>query len=271
MTYDFIQTGLSNICILICLVLSTVNFFNYFFEKQDKKWTYSLFSFFIVSVCYLFSLHLPENQVLNMVILLGCTYIISLQYRIKWHRRILYSLLFCGISFVCEILISFLLIGILGIGFSDLEQPIFVFAKNLLSKFFIFIFFAIIKLKKQHFLINKNIKDWITVSLLSFTSLTCIFGQIFYICNQNKSDLQQIIIILNIIFLIYCNHYIFNLICTMCKSAESERKLVVANNLLAEQERQYSQLFSNHNEIAKMHHDFKNVLVVYGKYRCQRA
>ena len=47
----------------------------------------------------------------------------------------------------------------------------------------------------------------------------------------------------------------------MWKSAESERKLVVANNLLAEQERQYSKLFSNHSEIAKMHHDFKNVLV----------
>lgn len=261
MTYDFIQTELSNICILICLVLSTVNFFNYFFEKKDKKWTYSFFSFFIVSVCYLFSLHLPENQVINIGVLLGCTYVISLQYVVIWYRRIWYSLLFCGISFVCEILTSFLIIGIWGIGFSDLEQPIFIFAKKLLSKFFIFVFFAIFKLKKHHFLINKNIKDWITVFLLSFTSLICIFGQIFYISNQNKSDLQQIIIILNIIFLIYCNHYIFNLIYTMWKSAESERKLVVANNLLAEQERQYSQLFSNQNEIAKMHHDFKNVLV----------
>lgn len=261
MTYDFIQTELSYICILICLVLSIVNFFDYFFEKQDKKWIFGLFTFFVVSVCCLFSLHFPENQILNTVILLGCTYVISLQYKIKSNRRILYSLLFCGISFVCVILTSFFLIGIWEIGFSDLEQPTFVFAKNLLSRFFIFVFFAVIKLKKHRFLINKNIKDWIIVSLFPITSLTCIFGQIYYICNQNESDLQQIMIILNIIFLIYCNHYIFKLINTMLKSAENERKLVIANNLLAEQERQYSQLFNNHNEIAKMHHDFKNVLV----------
>lgn len=261
MNYEIIRIGLLNICTLICSIFSILYFFNYFFEKYEQKLISTFCLFSTVSICYLFSLQFIENQILKAVILLSCTYVISLQYKKKWYRRIQYSLLFYGISVVCEIFISFLIIGIWGISFSDFKQPIFMLARIILSRFFIFVFFAIIKLKKQHFLINKNIKDWIAVSLLSFTSLTCIFGQIFYICKQNKSDIQQIIIILNIIFLIYCNHYIFNLIYTMWKSAESERRLIVANNLLTEQERQYSQLFSNHNEIAKMHHDFKNVLV----------
>ncbi|MBQ4628233.1 MAG: GHKL domain-containing protein [Clostridia bacterium] len=63
------------------------------------------------------------------------------------------------------------------------------------------------------------------------------------------------------ICLIFCNHYLFHFIDTIWQSAETDQKLEVADNLLIEQERQYTLLVNNHREISKIHHDYKNMLI----------
>lgn len=261
MNYDMIQTGLSNICTVIISIFSTQFFFHCFFEKKQQNRWLNACVLALVSVVFWSSLQFIEDRSLNMIILLGCTYIISLQFSMRWYNNLLFTLLFFAISSICEVIVALFIVMLYHIEYADIRKGVFLFSGMLLSKFIAFTIFAILRLRKHHFLFGKNKKWWSIAFLLPTTTVLIGLGQINYMRFQSASSPLQITVIFSMICLIFCNHYVFRFMDTIWQSAETDQKLAVADNLLLEQERQYTLLVANQQEISKIHHDYKNMLI----------
>jgi len=261
MNYEFIQTGLSNVCTVIITIISYQYFYSCFFE--NKKWNQILKRALFAGISVLFwcSLQFVEDRTLNLFILLSCTFIVSLLYKMKWYNNILFTFIFYAISSLCEVIVASLTMVVFQVEYADLRKGIFLFAGMLLSKFFSFAIFAVFKLKKHHYLFGKHKQSWIIVFLLPITTVLVVLGQINFMRFQTESSPLQILVIFSMIGLIFCNHYVFRFIDTIWQITEKDNQLAVADNLLIEQEKQYEALVKNHNEIAKIHHDYKNILI----------
>lgn len=261
MTHAFIQTALSNICTVIISIFSTLYFFQCFFEKKKSNRWVNACVLMSMSLAFWCTLQFIESRSLNVIILLACTYFISLRFAMKWYNGILFTLLFFAISSICEVVVALLTVLLYKIEYADLREGVFLFSGMLLSKFVAFTLFAILRFKKHHILFGKHKQSWFILFLLPTATILVALGQINYMRFQSVQNSSNIITLISMIFLILCNHYVFRFIDTIWQSAETDQKLVVADNLLLEQERQYSIVVNNHHEIAKIHHDYKNMLL----------
>lgn len=261
MNNEIIQSCLTNVITVILSIFSTQYFFDSFFERKRLNRWLCASGYILVSLAFFSSLQLIENRSLNMVILLGCTYLLSLFFTMKWYNRLLFTLLFITVSAICELAIALIMVSLLRIEFGNLQDDNFRLTGMLLSKFVSFALFALLRIKKHHFLSGKRKQSWNILFFLPSTTilvLLVLFKCIEFIPSNNS---LKSFILVSIICLIICNFYIFRFIDTLWQSTEIEQKLAIAANLLVEQERQYTIVVSNHQEITKMHHDYKNALL----------
>lgn len=261
MNNEIIQSYLTNIITVILSIFSTQYFYDSFFERKRLNRWLCASGYVLVSLAFFSSLQFIENRSLNMVILVSCTYLLSLFFTIKWYNQLLFSLLFIAISSICEIIIVQLLVNLFHIAVSDTREGIFLFVGMLLSKFTTFVCMALLRTRKYHFLAGKRLQGWIVLLILPISTLVVILIQYFFMWNFSPNSTMHTYTLISMCCLFICNLIVFRFIDTFWKTAETEQRLAVAEKLRLEQETQYHTLIHNHQEIAKIHHDYKNFLL----------
>lgn len=261
MNTEFIHSCLSNISTVIISVFTTQYFFHCFFDKQRLSRFVSALIYILTSLAFFSSLQFVNNRVLNMTLLVGCTFAISLLFEMRWPNRMLFTLIFIAISTICEFIIAMLILLLFSIEFSELREGIYQLAGMLLSKFLALILFATLKIKKHHSLTGKSKQDWSILFVLPTTTIFVLFVQFMIMSHVPTNSPLKTPILFSMICLFICNIHGFRFIDTIWKSIESEQKFAVADNLLNEQVRQYASMIENHQEIIKIQHDYKNVLL----------
>lgn len=261
MTNEIIQSCLVNLNTVILSVFSTQYFFHCFFEKKRLNRLASILIYILTSLVFWSSLQFIDSRFLNMALLIGCTIVISLFFNMRWYNRVLFTLLFIALSSICEFIVAMVMLLLFSVNFSALRDGIYQLAGMILSKFIALILFAILKITKHHSLTGKNKQSWSMLFLFPATTILIIFVQFSILRYFPTNNPLNTYTLISMICLIICNLLGFRFIDTIWQVTDTEQKLAVADNLLKEQENQYTLMVESHQEIAKIQHDYKNVLL----------
>lgn len=232
-------------------------FFATFADKKNRRHLVSCAAFVVFFLTLLF----VQNKSLNMAILILCTLAITLNFHMRFYNKVLFTVIAIALNFVAEIIAGFLIMNVFVIGFESAEQGIYMAFGILMSKLLVFIVYTIIRIAKNKTLFGNFRKSWVSIYILPAATMLVAYilyrSMGFY---ENNTSLKNISLI-SLILLIISNMLIIKLINDIHDSIVSESRLVMAEELVKQQEKQYRLLVENNETVIKLRHDYKNFLL----------
>lgn len=216
---------------------------------------------FLLSVAFVASLCVQKNPLLNFLSLLGIIVLFSLLYETKWYNRLFLSATIVLIGSFAELIVAEMSAFLLKLDIATLKTGYYYIIGTVLSKLLTFVLVAVIKIGKHSLPMGRLKWLWAYTALLPISSTIIVFVMIDYINKVEKSPAMQAITVFSMALLIITNVLIFYVIDRLCTSFTTERDLIIANEMIESQKRQYRSLFEQQSEIKKLRHDLKNFTI----------
>ena len=131
----------------------------------------------------------------------------------------------------------------------------------LLSKFIALLIFFILKSARHSALFGRFRRNWAVIYVLPIATILVIFAEYYSMWYYPDNNFLKTIALVSMISLIFSNLFIFRLVDGLYEAVVNENKLMVAGELVKKQAEQYSLILSNHQQILKIRHDYKNFLI----------
>lgn len=249
--------------IIVALFNAVTSFFtaNYFFStfstRNKKNSLYTLLAFIVFIFYPLFT----TNAYINMVVLASCVFVISLSYEFKLYNKILFTFLFLALNVVVEIIAVIIITYLFSVDAATAMSGVFVIYGALFTKFVCIILFYLIGTIKRKILIGQFKTTWISIYVLpvaTFFVTYALYRAMFYY--ENDVFLKNLSLA-SLVLLIISNMLIFKLVDNIRDAVMNENRLIVAEELVRQQEKQYRLLLENNDVIVKLRHDHKNFVV----------
>ena len=258
---------MSAVSILIALfnaassIIAADFFFSAFADKlvgkKAKKRIVSFFAFFI----FFFAPLLISNSAVNMGVLIVCTYLITLNYDMRFYNKLLLAALCIAFNVAAEISAGFLIMTFFSIDFNEAKTGIYRTFGVLLSKLLVFTFFILIRAIKGGTLHGHFRKKWLSIYILPITTYLTV-----YVIYRSMQYYQNQVFLTNLtlaslIMLIISNMLIVKLMNDFHNEVVNENKLILAEKMIEQQQKQYQMMFEENEVIHKLRHDQKNFII----------
>ncbi len=258
---------MSAVSILIALfnaassIIAADFFFSAFADKlvgkKAKKRIVSFFAFFI----FFFAPLLISNSAVNMGVLIVCTYLITLNYDMRFYNKLLLTALCIAFNVAAEISAGFLIMTFFSIDFNEAKTGIYRTFGVLLSKLLVFTFFILIRAIKGGTLHGHFRKKWLSIYILPITTYLTV-----YVIYRSMQYYQNQVFLTNLtlaslIMLIISNMLIVKLMNDFHNEVVNENKLILAEKMIEQQQKQYQMMFEENEVIHKLRHDQKNFII----------
>lgn len=236
-------------------------FFSAFADKlvgeKAKKRIVSFFAFFI----FFFAPLLIPNSAVNMGVLIVCTYLITLNYDMRFYNKLLLTALCIAFNVAAEISAGFLIMTFFSIDFNEAKTGVYRTFGVLLSKLLVFTFFILIRTIKGGTLHGHFRKKWLSIYILPITTYLTVYviyrSMQYY---QNQVLLTNLTLV-SLIMLIISNMLIVKLMNDFHNEVVNENKLILAEKMIEQQQKQYQMMFEENEVIHKLRHDQKNFII----------
>ena len=225
--------------------------------KKAKKRIVSFFAFFI----FFFAPLLISNSAVNMGVLIVCTYLITLNYDMRFYNKLLLTALCIAFNVAAEISAGFLIMTSFSIDFNEAKTGIYRTFGVLLSKLLVFTFFILIRAIKGGTLHGHFRKKWLSIYILPITTYLTV-----YVIYRSMQYYQNQVFLTNLtlaslIMLIISNMLIVKLMNDFHNEVVNENKLILAEKMIEQQQKQYQMMFEENEVIHKLRHDQKNFII----------
>ena len=225
--------------------------------KKAKKRIVSFFVFFI----FFFAPLLISNSAVNMGVLIVCTYLITLNYDMRFYNKLLLTALCIAFNVAAEISAGFLIMTSFSIDFNEAKTGIYRTFGVLLSKLLVFTFFILIRAIKGGTLHGHFRKKWLSIYILPITTYLTV-----YVIYRSMQYYQNQVFLTNLtlaslIMLIISNMLIVKLMNDFHNEVVNENKLILAEKMIEQQQKQYQMMFEENEVIHKLRHDQKNFII----------
>ena len=225
--------------------------------KKAKKRIVSFFAFFI----FFFAPLLISNSAVNMGVLIVCTYLITLNYDMRFYNKLLLTALCIAFNVAAEISAGFLIMTFFSIDFNEAKTGIYRTFGVLLSKLLVFTFFILIRAIKGGTLHGHFRKKWLSIYILPITTYLTV-----YVIYRSMQYYQNQVFLTNLtlaslIMLIISNMLIVKLMNDFHNEVVNENKLILAEKMIEQQQKQYQMMFEENEVIHKLRHDQKNFII----------
>lgn len=225
--------------------------------KKAKKRIVSFFAFFI----FFFAPLLISNSAVNMGVLIVCTYLITLNYDMRFYNKLLLTALCIAFNVAAEISAGFLIMTSFSIDFNEAKTGIYRTFGVLLSKLLVFTFFIFIRAIKGGTLHGHFRKKWLSIYILPITTYLTV-----YVIYRSMQYYQNQVFLTNLtlaslIMLIISNMLIVKLMNDFHNEVVNENKLILAEKMIEQQQKQYQMMFEENEVIHKLRHDQKNFII----------
>ena len=225
--------------------------------KKAKKRIVSFFAFFI----FFFAPLLISNSAVNMGVLIVCTYLITLNYDMRFYNKLLLTALCIAFNVAAEISAGFLIMTSFSIDFNEAKTGIYRTFGVLLSKLLVFTFFILIRAIKGGTLHGHFRKKWLSIYILPITTYLTV-----YVIYRSMQYYQNQVFLTNLTFaslimLIISNMLIVKLMNDFHNEVVNENKLILAEKMIEQQQKQYQMMFEENEVIHKLRHDQKNFII----------
>ena len=225
--------------------------------KKAKKRIISFFAFFI----FFFAPLLISNSAVNMGVLIVCTYLITLNYDMRFYNKLLLTALCIAFNVAAEISAGFLIMTSFSIDFNEAKTGIYRTFGVLLSKLLVFTFFILIRAIKGGTLHGHFRKKWLSIYILPITTYLTV-----YVIYRSMQYYQNQVFLTNLtlaslIMLIISNMLIVKLMNDFHNEVVNENKLILAEKMIEQQQKQYQMMFEENEVIHKLRHDQKNFII----------
>ncbi len=236
-------------------------FFSAFADKlvgeKAKKRIVSFFAFFI----FFFAPLLIPNSAVNMGVLIVCTYLITLNYDMRFYNKLLLTALCIAFNVAAEISAGFLIMTFFSIDFNEAKTGVYRTFGVLLSKLLVFTFFILIRTIKGGTLHGHFRKKWLSIYILPITTYLTV-----YVIYRSMQYYQNQVFLTNLtlaslIMLIISNMLIVKLMNDFHNEVVNENKLILAEKMIEQQQKQYQMMFEENEVIHKLRHDQKNFII----------
>lgn len=232
-------------------------FANKLVGKKAKKRIVSFFAFFI----FFFAPLLISNSTVNMGVLIVCTYLITLNYDMRFYNKLLLTALCIAFNVAAEISAGFLIMTSFSIDFNEAKTGIYRTFGVLLSKLLVFTFFILIRAIKGGTLHGHFRKKWLSIYILPITTYLTV-----YVIYRSMQYYQNQVFLTNLtlaslIMLIISNMLIVKLMNDFHNEVVNENKLILAEKMIEQQQKQYQMMFEENEVIHKLRHDQKNFII----------
>lgn len=237
----------------------TAKYFLSIFAQKNKS--HILLSYLTCIVFFVAPL-LFSNPYLNMTVLVLCMLCVSLDYNVKLYNKVLYTFLFVAFNGLVEVITIILIKWVFSIDTVTAAKGVFFAMGTLIYKFVCLILCYLIGLLKNNkTLVGEFNAKWIPIFVLPVATLLncCLIYRSMYILEQD-SFLKNLSLIC-LILLIVSNMLIFMFVNNIREHYENKNKLLIAEELVKQQEKQYNILLDNNERIIKMRHDYKNFII----------
>ncbi len=232
--------------ILICF------FFNTYYKFKKGPTSIAIFVVFILG--FFLNVSLIKFNILRIAIMILCIFLLSFAFNMKLSQKIVFTLLYQSLQGISELLTIFIQMFIFSIDLSTINtQPNFTI--NLLISYFALFFMLFINRRAKHKTpIGYSKIFYILLSLPAATLLTLyVFHRIagLYLLPQNLS----LALIISCLMLVATNFIVFYVADNLFDKIQYESRLRIAETLIAEQSKKYSEILSNSTELRQIRHD----------------
>lgn len=254
---NYIINLLGNICELLVLHF----FFIGGFVSKFKKPTSIILSILFVLAQFLSTnLFLSKSPLIILGTVLFC-FLVSLLYKMKWSKRIIYSIFLYLILALPEAIIGMTLSLLFHVDVSYLQNTPLIFATcTLTSKFLSYIFILIIK--KRNFKLDCDSPKHNVVLIYSLPVASVFVMLLFLKCCYIVEEYSfQIITLVSSIILAFANIAVFYIVDKLNEMIEIKEKLLFAEKHINNQIVHYQELYKYQNELRMFRHDIRNRLL----------
>lgn len=232
-------------------------FFSLFAMKNNRYavWRAIAFAAFVAAPLML------KMTLGNMFILVVCVFVISLNFNFKTYNKLLFTILLVTINVLSEIIVTLLLSIMTGTDSVTVTTGMYLALGALLSKFVCIVLCYIIGIIKKEILVGRFSLRWLSLYSLpvaTYIITFAIYRSSFYFADD--SFIQKLSLT-GIALLIISNLLIIKLVNNIHDSVVNEQRLKTAEELVKQQQKQFSLMLENNEKTAKQRHDYKNFVI----------
>lgn len=243
-----------------CLEIYLICFFFRIF-MQPKKFKYRQVSLFALLIVFIIFLCISKIKQIHLLVLVIIIYMISLLYKAKWYIHMFLTAATVSLFSLSEVIVAVLCGAILKVDVEVLKTGNYLFAGMFISKLIIFTICVIIKFGKHKLPYHKVKGLWIYITSMLSVSLIIVFIVLDYMYTMGDNSVKQVVTLISILLLILVNIMLFYFIDKIYEHANARQNLVIANELIENQKITYKRLYQNQDDIRKIRHDVKNIMI----------
>lgn len=256
-TFDFIIS-------LLNAWLMVYTFFLFYKSFADNRFSklISAIYFFVLVLIFSFILYFIPLGLFRTILIVLLPFLTSFLCRFKPHIHILISLIAYGIAGVSELLTTAILSSIFSVSPQAATENFFEIIGIVLSKMIIICLISLFRFKKYKIAYSLPLSNVLLLCLIPLSSITIvILHSVWFIKIPYQSLSLSITNTISYLMLILSNILFFKIIDTMYKSLDKDKKIIVSQELIQSQTRQYQQLLEHNKNILRIQHDHKNFLI----------
>ena len=179
----------------------------------------------------------------------------------RFYNKLLLTALCIAFNVAAEISAGFLIMTSFSIDFNEAKTGIYRTFGVLLSKLLVFTFFILIRAIKGGTLHGHFRKKWLSIYILPITTYLTV-----YVIYRSMQYYQNQVFLTNLtlaslIMLIISNMLIVKLMNDFHNKVVNENKLILAEKMIEQQQKQYQMMFEENEVIHKLRHDQKNFII----------
>ncbi len=179
----------------------------------------------------------------------------------KNYNKLLYTILFIGISSVMELVTGWCIMMTFSIDLVTAKTGLYNSMGVIISKFLTVIVLFIIKRFRHNTFSGKFNTKYIPIYILPLATLFVVLFEYYAMWYFQGQGVLVIVGFLSMLFLVFSNLFLFNVIDGIYTAVQNESQLMMAKELIVQQAEQYKLLFKRNDEVLKIKHDHKNFLI----------
>ena len=248
-----------NILNTVLTILSALYFYHTFAKAKRKS--YFLITLLISTIVLSGVIWFVSIKVLRFVLMVITLFGLTFCFQMKMLHRILLAGSFAAlfsISDVIALLSQMLLFNVSSE--QTFNEP--YFSLGVIQTFVIlFIALFIIHHARHRIFTNVYSKQFIILYTLPVATVLAIWTEYAIACNFEVNNVIKILMLVNATVLILANLIVFYFSDSIYDKLQSEYRLRIAEELIAEQRQQYASLVESNSEVRQIRHDQKNFIL----------
>ena len=232
-----------------------------FFGKSRRSPLLRLSFLVVGSVFFSLSLRFFPTGILRFCILFALTFSVTFLFELKTLYRIVYSAIYITLCVLSEGITAIYVSKILNVELIHSTEGFFYVLGTLISKLIVLIVIMLISVKKHKSLIGIPFKHTFFLQMIPLSTLVILVLQYNYDYIVTIPTKWAWVLSGAYLLLMLSNIAVFDYMDSLYQNAVDKGKLLASEQIVKEQEKQYTAIQKHYNDIAAFRHNQKNISI----------